>query len=239
MPAEADLLCEYFISSSLNGKRTNGSSNNGSNNVSETTAAAVAASSASPTTSSLNASSFTSGTQFESIDFVKYNLNPLASLKSKYKTLLSNVTTNTTSPSASPSPSTATHIAIRNGNSSSDHQSSSSSPPSTSTNTSCNNQRNQLLLELNWSKIRKIGIGLYNLGNNCYLNATIQCLAYTPPFSQWLVSRPHSPLCKLKPVKGFCSLCEVERIIFDIFNSANGCAKPNNLCCNIRSIRTK
>lgn len=90
-------------------------------------------------------------------------------------------------------------------------------------------------IDLNWCKIRKTGIGLLNLGNNCYLNATLQCLAYTPPLSQWLVFRPHSPLCKFKQLKGFCALCEVEKIIYDIFNSCNGFAKPNSLCFNIKS----
>ena len=95
--------------------------------------------------------------------------------------------------------------------------------------------KNSIWLDLQWSKIKKIGIGLYNLGNNCYLNATLQCMAYTPSLSQWLINRPHSPGCKFKQIKGFCSLCEVEKIIYDIFNSCNGCAKPNSLCFNIKS----
>ena len=104
------------------------------------------------------------------------------------------------------------------------------------------NNNSGLWLELTWSRIRKTGIGLLNLGNNCYLNATLQCLAYTPPLSQWLVTKPHSPVCRFRPLKGFCSLCEVERIIFDIFNGGGGggyggggCAKPNTLCYNIKS----
>lgn len=87
-----------------------------------------------------------------------------------------------------------------------------------------------------WSKIKKMGAGLYNLGNNCYLNATLQCMAYTPSLSQWLVSRPHSPVCKVRPLKGFCTLCEVEKIIYDIFNSCNEYAKPNSLCFNIKKV---
>ena len=98
-----------------------------------------------------------------------------------------------------------------------------------------NSNSNASWLDLQWSKIRKIGSGLHNLGNNCYLNATLQCLAYTPPLSQWLINKPHSPVCKFKQLKGFCSLCEVEKIIYDIFNSCNGCAKPNSLCFNIKS----
>lgn len=96
--------------------------------------------------------------------------------------------------------------------------------------------KNSLWLDLQWSKIKTIGAGLYNLGNNCYLNATLQCMAYTPSLSQWLVNKPHSPVCKIKPIKGFCSLCEVEKIIYDIFNSYNGCAKPNSLCFNIKKV---
>ena len=88
-------------------------------------------------------------------------------------------------------------------------------------------------------EIHKKGVGLRNFGNFCYLNATLQCLAYTPVLSQWLVSKQHSPSCKFKQSKGFCSLCEVERIIYDIFNSGNGCAKPNTLCFNIKSKNKK
>ncbi len=144
-------------------------------------------------------------------------------LKSKYHLLNNNINTNTnntTTAAAAPSPSSSQQSLVQS---------------------SASNDLNLLFknaawLDLNWSKIRKIGIGLLNLGNNCYLNATLQCLAYTPPLSQWLVAKPHSPSCKFKSVKGFCSLCEVERIIYDIFNSSgNGCAKPNTLCFNIKS----
>ena len=30
------------------------------------------------------------------------------------------------------------------------------------------------------------GHGLLNLGNTCFLNATVQCLAHTPPFQQFI-----------------------------------------------------
>lgn len=127
---------------------------------------------------------------------------------------------------------------VTNGNTNGHH---STSPTTTTTTTKTTVTTTTASLDLSWSRIRKTGVGLYNLGNNCYLNATLQCLAYTAPLSQWLVTRPHSPACRFRALKGFCSLCEVERIVFDIFNSASsggyGCAKPNSLCFNIKSKR--
>ena len=213
MPADADLLCEYYISSALKTKSLNNINSSGSSSTTATTQVE----NDSRQLSLLQATAATS-----SIDFVKYDKNPMDLLKSKYHLLNNN---NSTVSSLPPS---------------------SSSPTATATASNSSNELNLLFknaawLDLNWSKIRKIGIGLLNLGNNCYLNATLQCLAYTPPLSQWLVAKPHSPSCKFKTAKGFCSLCEVERIIYDIFNSSgNGCAKPNTLCFNIKSkLRTE
>lgn len=193
MPVETDLLCEYFISSKLNKKKSNEPISatsvllklNKQNQVST------------PTFS-------TNSNNFESIEFVRYEKNPMDYLKSKYQLLNSNsIKTNsitntitTIKPIPEPEPNS---------------------------------------LNMHWSKIKKNGIGLNNIGNNCYLNATLQCLAYTPPLSQWLMTRPHSNGCRLKKQKGFCSLCDVERIICDIFSSCNGSAKPNSLCMNIKS----
>jgi hypothetical protein len=262
MPAEVDLLCEYYISSNLNSKKQKGwspnnitsssttnnisngklsynyNNNNNSNNNNNHTN-----NNDKNHTNGSNHSSdnrFQNLNQYDTIDFVKYEKNPLSILKTKYKTLASNgVNTTASSLIVNKQNENISRDQYETNNSKNDSSENNNkhilnkSVATTATNSLKNNNQ---LLELNWSKIRKIGIGLLNLGNNCYLNATLQCLAYTPPFSQWLVARPHTSQCRFKQFKGFCSLCEVERIVFDIFNSGNGFAKPNTLCYNIKSI---
>ena len=219
MPADADILCEYYLTSHLKSSSSTINKNKFLNNSSSAT---------------LTSDSNIKSVLLESIDFVKYDKNPMDYLKTKYH-LLNTSSSSSSSSLAATSSSTSNIIPnsaqnnLKTLNNNSKQQNSSSLP------TTANNN-NKSSLDLGWNKIRKTGIGLLNLGNNCYLNATLQCLAYTPPLSQWLVAKTHSVTCKFKAVKGFCSLCEVEKIIYDIFNGCNGCAKPNSLCFNIRSL---
>lgn len=185
MPADADLLCEYYLSSNLNEKTTKDLQSISKENFDET-----------------------EDLQFKKFNQTHNNYNSMEILKAKF--------TNSFSQKTAHHDESTTIIANNNNN--------------------LFIKNNSNWLDLNWCKIKKTGTGLLNLGNNCYLNATLQCLAYTPPLSQWLVFKPHSPMCKFKQLKGFCSLCEVEKIIYDIFNSLNGCAKPNSLCYNIKKI---
>lgn len=267
MPADADLLCEYFLSSQL-------SNSNKSSSVKTASLATTTTTQSSQNGhqhhhhhhNHTNGSTHNSLT-FETIDFVKYNKNPMSdALKLKYEVLnnnnhhhnnnnssttaITNGSANTLNNNHSLSQSiSAVGSALVNGlnksqivnnkpveNGVGKVQQTSATVSTTNGVAKATASSSTPALDLTWSRIRTKGIGLLNLGNNCYLNATLQCLAYTPPLSQWLVTRPHSPQCRFRVLKGFCSLCEVERIIFDIFNSAYGCAKPNSLCYNIKKI---
>ena len=49
---------------------------------------------------------------------------------------------------------------------------------------------------MKWERIHRVGAGLHNLGNTCFLNATVQCLTYTPPLANYLLSKEHSRACE-------------------------------------------
>ena len=44
------------------------------------------------------------------------------------------------------------------------------------------------LCKRGWGQPRRIGAGLINAGNTCYLNATLQVLTYTAPLNTYLSS---------------------------------------------------
>lgn len=51
-------------------------------------------------------------------------------------------------------------------------------------------------LSLKWERVYRVGAGLHNLGNTCFLNSTVQCLTYTPPLANYLLSREHARSCE-------------------------------------------
>ena len=51
-------------------------------------------------------------------------------------------------------------------------------------------------IEMQWKAPRRVGAGLANLGNTCFLNSVLQCLSYTAPLFNYLQSGEHSRQCK-------------------------------------------
>lgn len=63
---------------------------------------------------------------------------------------------------------------------------------------------------LTWKKAEKVGPGLNNLGNTCFLNSVLQSLFYTSALRNYVTESDHMQTCK---VKGVCFICEYGKLI--------------------------
>ncbi|GMH04461.1 hypothetical protein Nepgr_006300 [Nepenthes gracilis] len=80
---------------------------------------------------------------------------------------------------------------------------------------------------------RRIGAGLANLGNTCFLNSVLQCLTYTEPLVAYLQSGKHQTSCH---IIGFCALCAIQRHVSRALQSTGRILAPNDLVSNLRCI---
>ncbi|KAF8102548.1 hypothetical protein N665_0198s0248 [Sinapis alba] len=88
--------------------------------------------------------------------------------------------------------------------------------------------------ELTFTKtIRKIGAGLENLGNTCYLNSVLQCLTYTEPLAAYLQDVAHEQRCR---VAGFCALCAMQRHVRTALQATGRILAPKYLVSNLRCV---
>ncbi|XP_074697410.1 ubiquitin carboxyl-terminal hydrolase 42-like [Strix aluco] len=76
---------------------------------------------------------------------------------------------------------------------------------------------------MEWKQRRRAGAGLYNLGNTCFLNSTLQCLTYTPPLANYLLSREHSQSCHRQDL---CMMCSMEEHVNEALQSSDTAIQP-------------
>ncbi|KAJ8363839.1 hypothetical protein SKAU_G00126700 [Synaphobranchus kaupii] len=90
-------------------------------------------------------------------------------------------------------------------------------------------------LNLKWNQVHRVGAGLQNLGNTCFLNSALQCLTYTPPLANYLLSREHSKTCH-EP--GFCMMCTMQNHITQVFANSGNVIKPIGVLNELKRIAT-
>ncbi|XP_053329464.1 ubiquitin carboxyl-terminal hydrolase 36-like [Spea bombifrons] len=87
-------------------------------------------------------------------------------------------------------------------------------------------------LAMNWERVSRVGAGLKNLGNTCFLNSTVQCLTYTPPLANYLLSKDYTCNCHQG---GFCMLCVMRNHVIQVFENSGSAIKP---VCFTRDLET-
>ncbi|XP_030610264.1 ubiquitin carboxyl-terminal hydrolase 42 [Archocentrus centrarchus] len=88
-------------------------------------------------------------------------------------------------------------------------------------------------LNLKWAQVHRIGAGLQNMGNTCFLNSALQCLTYTPPLANYMLTREHSKTCH-EP--GFCMMCTMQNHIIQVFANSGNVIKPIGVLNELKRI---
>uniref|UniRef100_A0A8C5AVS8 Ubiquitin carboxyl-terminal hydrolase n=1 Tax=Gadus morhua TaxID=8049 RepID=A0A8C5AVS8_GADMO len=88
-------------------------------------------------------------------------------------------------------------------------------------------------LALKWERVYRVGAGLHNLGNTCFLNSTVQCLTYTPPLANFLLSKEHSRTCHQS---GFCMICVMQNHIIQAYANTGNAIKPVSFIRDLKKI---
>ncbi|KAM3598372.1 uncharacterized protein V6R79_017136 [Siganus canaliculatus] len=88
-------------------------------------------------------------------------------------------------------------------------------------------------ITLKWERVYRVGAGLHNLGNTCFLNSTVQCLTYTPPLANYLLSKEHSRACHQS---GFCMICIMQNHIIQAFANTGNAIKPVSFIRDLKKI---
>ncbi|KAM6299252.1 ubiquitin carboxyl-terminal hydrolase 42-like [Aegotheles albertisi] len=86
---------------------------------------------------------------------------------------------------------------------------------------------------MDWQQTLSVGVGLQNLGNTCFLNSTLQCLTYTPPLANYMLTLEHTRSCR---VEGFCMMCTMEAHVNQVLCCSSNAIKPTSVINGLKRI---
>ncbi|CAF0912387.1 unnamed protein product [Adineta ricciae] len=75
---------------------------------------------------------------------------------------------------------------------------------------------------MDWNELRRKVVGLNNSdGTSCFINASLQCFASTPPLIEWIFKQKHHlTTCQLSNQGSFCSICQMSSVIYSVSSSS-------------------
>ena len=99
----------------------------------------------------------------------------------------------------------------------------------------------KIIASLRWSRPHRVGGGFNNLGNTCFMNSCLQCLLYTPPLSEYLLSREFSlgaPRVLTSKSRLFCAFLAMENLAHMARAAHGRPISPKEIAFNLRAINS-
>jgi ubiquitin C-terminal hydrolase len=85
-----------------------------------------------------------------------------------------------------------------------------------------------------WRTVVRVGPGLYNHGNTCFLNSTLQCLLHTPSLVQILQQNAQEALRGLKKNGESTILEYFQKLVIEAYSTSVKSISPRSMVQNIR-----